>query len=1063
MSSTPSQQRTFNSNPSLGIRLTPVTPCLRNPRSPKRAKSFHEPALRLKRIIGTTVTSPAAFHSLQTSPLFAYTAGAAVVVVGPGAQQPAPVDEGPDIRSDTAWHQRFYRARPTAVPSNAFQSLNSAPSTPNQSVGDWRLRNTITRESQVFAPYSPQQSLETPDSPSSKTWTSRERIKAATCLALSADGNLLAVGETGYSPRVLLFSLQDPSSDIPCAIFNEHTFGVKAVAFSPDQKYLASLGCPNDGFLYVWSIKTSTGVPRMLSSNKCTTFVRHMIWLGKHIITVGTRHIKLWTVTEPRSSSPTKQRQLNESNSFLAQPSPKALSGRNCLLGRFIEATFSCVVGIDDDSAITCTDKGDICFLHAFDNPKLVELTNTGFSITSACVSPDAQKIDIAGKDGRFACYELSMVDGVPQLSPTQQLSFEEKHVHEEGHVCAMGYAGDNFVTIDSKHVIKILENKDVDAETTPSWSTPFPAHGDAAMGVDVLKANNIFDAAFLTWSVRGSVVFWSLDGTSKASIDMQLAYLNLIDDTYINQCQVVKVDEKAETIISGDKFGTLKVLDTTSQECLFETRAHHSEIHGIALYEDQELTLMATCGRDRTIQMFQKLAGMWSLTQTLDEHSAAINDVLFAESGTKLISCSSDRTIHIRQLLRRESNTADILGAIPLRIITLKNSPVSMTLWPDGQKVCLLVSSMDRTVSKFDMANGRLLYSFRATDVDGTDAVVLDALAASEKGLNSECLALLAGVSSTDKSVRIYDGTSGAFLGREWGHTAGVTDVALLDSPDAEEKSLVSTGSDGTIMIWEVITPQLGSDDQHYNDPRDWSPDKDSPMPRPPLRKVLSKAELVELQRTTLTSATPPGRNSPPRSMRRKTSRYALASRSSSLAPQVSSMSTKSAIASDSPGLRLGPRARSRSPPAPRTATLSRRPSTLFDTRDSRSRTKSATNTNDPSTLDMASEQTCKMLRAYRKKLLTSDPLLEVNFKELDQELRLTAVALRERRNTTNKSISDTVLTGLLDQYSDRLVTMFDEKLRVSRQASDASEELLQSAPNSQNDDHLAPEATAT
>jgi hypothetical protein len=79
-----------------------------------------------------------------------------------------------------------------------------------------------------------------------------------------------------------------------------------------------------------------------------------------------------------------------------------------------------------------------------------------------------------------------------------------------------------------------------------------------------------------------------------------------------------------------------------------------------------------------------------------------------------------------------------------------------------------------------------------------------------------------------------------------------------------------------------------------------------------------------------------------------------------------------------------------------------------------------------------MATEQACRTLRAYRKKLLSSESVKEDALKELDQELRLTAVALGEKSLKT-KVISETVL-AVLDQYSDRLVSMFDEKLRLSK-----------------------------
>lgn len=86
-----------------------------------------------------------------------------------------------------------------------------------------------------------------------------------------------------------------------------------------------------------------------------------------------------------------------------------------------------------------------------------------------------------------------------------------------------------------------------------------------------------------------------------------------------------------------------------------------------------------------------------------------------------------------------------------------------------------------------------------------------------------------------------------------------------------------------------------------------------------------------------------------------------------------------------------------------------------------------------------MATEQACRTLRAYRKKLLSSETVREESLKELDQELRLTAIALNEkslknRKENGREGISEEVLTGLLDQYSERLVSLFDEKLRLTK-----------------------------
>lgn len=179
MSSTPSNSRTSN----LGLKLTPSNVFPRTPRSPNKPRSLYESGLSLRRIIGTTVSSPTAFDSLSSSRIFAYTAGAAAVVV--------------NVDDTSKYAQRFFRARPTAVPLNSISATTCAPSTPTHTANDGRNRTVAAlRDSVVpYSPSTPHTSLEWGDSPTSKTWTSRERIKAATCLSISQDGRFLAVGE----------------------------------------------------------------------------------------------------------------------------------------------------------------------------------------------------------------------------------------------------------------------------------------------------------------------------------------------------------------------------------------------------------------------------------------------------------------------------------------------------------------------------------------------------------------------------------------------------------------------------------------------------------------------------------------------------------------------------------------------------------------------------------------------------------------------------------------------------------------------------------------------------
>lgn len=708
------------------------------------------------------------------------------------------------------------------------------------------------------------------------------------------------------------------------------------------------------------------------------------------------------------------------------------------LLGPLVDATFTTVAAISDHKAVVCSEKGDVCLLDDSEGQRLVKLANTGFPVTCIAIDIETRRVRIGGRNGEMKSLSLEdlLTPNTPPESPVPLGDSAPKS--DRGHLCAMGYSARCLITIDSKHSIKI-SSPDSDLADPKMQNTPFPAHGDSVLGVMSLSQENEMKAAFYTWSANGTVVFWGLDGSSKASLQVEVEQSSSADEDLVNQCQIVRASKGAAFIVTGDKCGVLRVINPSTQVCSFEARAHMSDIQDIALFESDDTTLIASCGRDRTVQLFRRVSEQWVLIQTLEDHSASVCSLFFAENGKKLVSCSADRTIHIRQLVKKEVGGEDVMGAVPNRIITLKATPVSMTACLDSERSSFMVSLLDRTVATYEISSGRLVNSFRVTDSEGADSVVLDALVMGAPSPVPARPTILAGISGTDKSVRVYDGITGNILDREWGHTASVTDVALLESPDSEQKFLVSTGSDGTIMIWDLSArPAEPQDPADLT--REPSPPKEVASSRPPLRRVLSRAELAEFQKASPISTPSNRQSSPPRVLRKKTSRYGLSTQSPTLMPPMPTVNPRHyASTSDDTSSRRGSlRNRSRSPPpSPRAKETSRTSATL----EFRGRTKSTGNFSEFGSLNMATEQACRTLRAYRKKLLSSEPVKDEALKELDQELRLTAVALGEK-SLKSKTISETVLTGLLDQYSERLVSMFDEKLRLTKFVSNGASE---------------------
>ena len=481
-----------------------------------------------------------------------------------------------------------------------------------------------------------------------------------------------------------------------------------------------------------------------------------------------------------------------------------------------------------------------------------------------------------------------------------------------------------------------------------------------------------------------------------------------------------------------------------------------------ITIHQTEKTNTIVSCARDRTVQVFQRTGDTWVLMQTLDDHTASVSKVLLLENGSRLLSCSTDRTVVVRELVQREVDGPFSSAYVPIRTLTLKASPLHMTLVSENLPH-LIVSTMDRQVQKYDINTGKMLHTFRTID-DAGDAVVMDCLSLSkERGSGGR--RVLVGVATTDKSIRIYD-MNGALVDKEWGHTEGVSDVALLETGSEENETdammVISTGTDGTVMIWD-FNPRSndgsGSESSISSKP-------DLTAAKMPLRRILSKSELVEFtpkpsEKEPIIVGTPSGinsaSNSPPRAVRKRNSAYGL---NKNLPMAKIGQGRSDPVRSDSGdssapntpvfGTELNPpnssgldqkkptRERSISPPESK-ASLARRPSN-----DSRSRVKNNApyingningTSNEPNNVNSLAETLLKSLRTFREGMggNARGSLRPELLKELEKELGLTSKDLgghkRKGYNAANAA-NEQMMAQLLDQYSERLMSMIDSRL---------------------------------
>ena len=570
-------------NNGLGVRLTPTnSPSVRYPASTRLPTRLNhdELSLSLNRVIGSTTVSPNGFDCQASKRRFAYTAGAAAVIA--------------NVDDDLQITQQFFRARPTA-PSPNSGSNSFGPGTPTKSLNEQEPRNkTVSslRDARVGRDSADSPTRGWADSPGSKSYAAKERVKAATAVSFSPDGRYLAVGETGYKPRVLIFAADDDrSSDVPCSIMAEHSYGVQCIAFSPDSQFLASLGNVNDGFLHVWRVGPR-GNAMLHSSAKCTSTVRQIVWTGSALIAVGMRYIKVWRLDAPSEpASPRKARPTEFGSPMLIGLSIKSFPGRNVILGDLLESTFTAVVAIDSNTAAVCSDRGDVCILDVANGQQaLRKVANIGFPVFSVAYNGEA--LIIAGERNKIRTIDVAEYTSNPcdLGSGTIPKSPVAKRLENLPYTTAIACIGKLVVTIDSQNGVEILEgfsptkfeeldtpthtesvyNQQRESCSSPDSSVPreigeplsstrrLPGHGSPVLGVQAMPISNGLGSNFFTWSSDGVVHFWNLNGVLKDSVHVQLGNgTNLTDSP--NELKVVRAFSNLDYFATGDKNGVFR------------------------------------------------------------------------------------------------------------------------------------------------------------------------------------------------------------------------------------------------------------------------------------------------------------------------------------------------------------------------------------------------------------------------------------------------------------------------------------------------------------------------
>ena len=224
--------------------------------------------------------------------------------------------------------------------------------------------------------------------------------------------------------------------------------------------------------------------------------------------------------------------------------------------------------------------------------------------------------------------------------------------------------------------------------------------------------------------------------------------------------------------------------------------------MNNIAVGLIETTDIIAYCGRDRNIQIFCRNHDQLDLFQTLVDHTANMIDLLFMTGTDYLISLSSDRTVSVRKYASGPEGSWAYVAA---RTIDLKASPVSFTT-VTNEPTSVLISTMDKQIQRYDLS-GRPTHSFKSSDPASSETFFMSSLEVHIAQEYRRQNRILIGVSSSDKSIMLFDYESGSLIAKEhW--QAGVATASLIrgiNFGDIRQQCFVTCGYDGTVMIWDL------------------------------------------------------------------------------------------------------------------------------------------------------------------------------------------------------------------------------------------------------------------
>ncbi|MBH8560714.1 hypothetical protein I8748_00565 [Nostoc sp. CENA67] len=330
------------------------------------------------------------------------------------------------------------------------------------------------------------------------------------------------------------------------------------------------------------------------------------------------------------------------------------------------------------------------------------------FWVWTAAFSPDGKQIASAGSDKTIKVWDIT--DGRCLKTITGHTNqIWSLTYHPDGQQIATG-SDDQTVRIwditDGK-CLKIIQgytNWVKSAKFTPNGKQLVSAHQDHTVRVwDIFSHQNLHtlkghESPVLSVALHPDgqlIASGSEDGTIKIwDINNSNCLYTLSE--HAGDVWGITFSPNGQLLVSGSYDKTIKIWQLNEQVCIHTLKGYDDRI-GAATF-NPEGSLLATAG-ESTVDIWDVASGICLYSLEEEGHKGRVKSVAFSPDGQLLVSVSTDKTIKIWDLRKRQC----------IRNLTGHDASVlSVAFSPDGQKI--VTSACERTIRIWNVHDGKCI-----------------------------------------------------------------------------------------------------------------------------------------------------------------------------------------------------------------------------------------------------------------------------------------------------------------------------------------------------------------